>query len=78
MQHTWRGFTDDDEKMAKSLFNQVFLENDFVLEQSNVIKNQILVSFPNSIYNLIVEARNSNYLDEVLFLITIILTWKMR
>ena len=67
MQHTWRGFTDDDEKMAKSLFNQVLLENDFVLEQSNVIKNQILVSFPNSIYNLIVEARNSNYLEEFLF-----------
>ena len=70
MQHTRRGFTDDDEKMAKSLFNQVLLENDFVLEQSNVIKNQILVSFPNLIYNLIVEARNSNYSDEILFLIT--------
>ena len=69
MQHTWRGFTDDDEKMAKSLFNQVLLENDFVLEQSNVIKNQILVSFLNLIYNLIVEARNSNYFEEFLFLI---------
>ena len=56
-------------KMAKSLFNQVLLEMDFVLEQSNGIKNQILVSYVNLIYNLIVEARNSNFLDEVLFLI---------
>ena len=58
-----------DEKMAKSLFNQVFLESDFVLKTSHEIKNQSLVSYLNSIYNPMVEARTSNYLDEVLFLI---------
>ena len=45
------------EIMAKSLFNQVLLETDFVLEPSNKIKNQRLVSYLDSIYNLIVEAR---------------------
>ena len=50
-----------DEKMAKSLFNQVLLEYDFVLEPSNEIKNQRLVSYLNLIYNLIVEARISKY-----------------
>ena len=42
------------QKMAKSLFNQVLLEYDFVLELSNEIKNQSLVSYLNLIYNLIV------------------------
>ena len=37
------------EKMAKSLFNQVLLESDFVLEPSNEIKNQRLVSYLNLI-----------------------------
>ena len=50
-----------DEKMAKSLFNQVLLENDFVLEPSNLIKNQRLVSYLNSIYDPMVEARTSNF-----------------
>ena len=57
------------EKLAKSLFNQVLLDNDFVLEPSNENKNQRLVSYPNLIHNLMVEARISNYLDEDLFLI---------
>ena len=56
-------------KMAKLLFNRVLLENDFVLEPSNENKNQRLVSYPNLIHNLMVEARISNYLDEDLFLI---------
>ena len=55
--------------MAKSLFNQVLLEIDFVLEPSNVTKNQELVSYLHLIYNVIVEARILNYLDEYLFLI---------
>ena len=55
--------------MAKSLFNQVFLESDFVLKTSHEIKNQSLVSYLNSIYDPMVEAGTSNYLDEVLFLI---------
>ena len=57
------------ENMAKSMLNQVLLENDFVLEPSNLIKNQRLVSYLNSIYNPMVEARTSNYLDDFLFLI---------
>ena len=57
------------ENMAKSLFNQVLLEIDFVLEPSNVNKNQGLVSYLHLIYNVIVEARILNYLDEYLFLI---------
>ena len=57
------------EKMAKSFFNQVLLEIDFVLEPSNVNKNQGLVSYLHLIYNVIVEARILNYLDEYLFLI---------
>ena len=52
--------------MTKSLLNQVLLDNDFVLEPSNEIKNQRLVSYLNLIYNLIVETRNSNYLGIVL------------
>ena len=58
------------EKLAKSLFNQVLLDIDFVLEPSNENENQRLVSYLDLIYNLIVEARNSNFLDEVLFLTT--------
>ena len=57
------------EKLAKSLFNQVLLDNDFVLEPSNENENQRLVSYLDLIYNLIVEARISKYLEEVLFLI---------
>ena len=57
------------EKSAKSLFNQVLLDNDFVLEPSNENENQRLVSYLDLIYNLIVEARISKYLEEVLFLI---------
>ena len=58
------------EKLAKSLFNQVLLDNDFVLEPSNENENQsLLVSYLDLIYNLIVEARISKYLEEVLFLI---------
>jgi len=55
------GSGDDDEKMAKSFFNKVLLEQDFVLEPSNEIKNQSLVSYQNLIYNLNVEARTSHY-----------------
>ena len=55
--------------MAKSLLNQVLLDNDFVLEPSNENENQRLVSYLDLIYNLIVEARISKYLEEVLFLI---------
>ena len=40
-----------------------------MLKPSKEIKNQIWISHLNSIYNLIQEARNSNYLDEFLFLI---------
>ena len=57
------------EKLAKSLFNQVLLDNDFVLKPSNENENQRLVSYLDLIYNLIVEARISKYLEEVLFLI---------
>ena len=57
------------EKLAKSLFNQVLLDIDFVLEPSNENENQRLVSYLDLIYNLIVEARISKYLEEVLFLI---------
>ena len=61
------------EKLAKSLFNQVLLDNDFVLEPSNENENQrLLVSYLDLIYNLIVEARISKCLEEVLFLIAII------
>ena len=56
-------------KLAKSLFNQVLLDIDFVLEPSNENENQRLVSYLDLIYNLIVEARISKYLEEVLFLI---------
>ena len=55
--------------MAKSLFIQVILEDDFVLEPSNEIENQRLVSYLNLIYNLMVEARTSNFLDKDVFLI---------
>ena len=58
------------EKLAKSLFNQVLLDNDFVLKPSNENENQrLLVSYLDLIYNLIVEARISKCLEEVLFLI---------
>ena len=63
--------------MAKSLFNQVLLENDFVLEPSNENKNQRLVSYPNLIHNLMVEARISNYLDEDLLLIANLSTYSV-
>ena len=56
-------------KLGKSLFNQVLLDIDFVLEPSNENENQRLVSYLDLIYNLIVEARISKYLEEVLFLI---------
>ena len=59
--------------MAKSLFIQVILEDDFVLEPSNEIENQRLVSYLNLIYNLMVEARTSNFLDEGVFLIAKVL-----
>ena len=53
----------------KKRIYEVKFKTSFVLEPSNLIKNQRLVSYLNSIYNTMVEARTSNYLDEVLFLI---------
>ena len=53
----------------KKRIYEVRFRTDFVLQPSKEIKNQVWVSCLNSIYNLIQEARSSNYLDERLFLI---------
>ena len=51
----------------KKRIYEVKFKTYFVLEPSNLIKNQRLVSYLNSIYNPMVEARTSNYLDEIHF-----------
>ena len=48
---------------------EVKVKTYFVLKPRIEIRNQILVSHLNSIYNLIQQARTSNFLDQILFLI---------
>ena len=54
---------------VKKKIYEVKVKTYFVLKPSSEIKNQILVSYLNLFYNLIQQARTSNFLDQILFLI---------
>ena len=66
-QSSWR--RDDDSSIKKKKIYEVKVKTYFVLKPRIEIKNWILVSYLNSIYNLFLQARTSNYLAQNPFLI---------